>query len=69
MLEILNIPYLGSKIFGSALGMNKLVQKEIFQANGIDVAAGTVIRKSDVESVTAKDVLECLKDLGLKKLD
>ena len=64
MLEILNIPYLGSKIFGSALGMNKLVQKEIFQANGIDVAAGTVVHKSDIESVTAKDVLDMLEKSG-----
>ena len=27
-LEILGIPYLGSKILGSALGMNKVVQKK-----------------------------------------
>ena len=66
MLEILNIPYLGSKIFGSALGMNKLVQKEIFSANGIDVAPGIIINKSEVESLTVKDILLRLEKVGTK---
>lgn len=66
MLEILNIPYLGSKIFGSALGMNKLIQKEIFSANGIDVAPGIIINKSEVESLTVKEILLKLEKAGTK---
>ena len=72
MLEILNIPYLGSKIFGSALGMNKLVQKEIFSANGIDVAPGIIINKSELaqiangESLTVNDILLRLEKAGTK---
>ncbi len=72
MLEILNIPYLGSKIFGSALGMNKFVQKEIFRANGIDVAPGITVNKSEVDSLTeanslsTKDILLRLEKAGTK---
>ena len=34
-LEILDIPYLGSSVLGSALGMNKLVQKQILSDHGL----------------------------------
>lgn len=37
MLEILRIPYCGSKVFASALGMNKAVQKTVLRAAGIRV--------------------------------
>lgn len=42
-LEILSIPYLGSKVFGSAIGMDKIMQKKILSANGIDVAKGITV--------------------------
>ena len=34
-LEVLGIPYFGSKVFGSALGMDKIMQKEFLQMQGI----------------------------------
>jgi len=43
MLEMLKIPYLGSKILGSALGMNKAMQKDVLSANGINVPNGIII--------------------------
>lgn len=42
-LEILGIPYLGSKVFGSAIGMDKIIQKEILEAHGIDVPKGIAV--------------------------
>lgn len=36
-LEILGIPYLGSKVFASALRMDKIIQKSILRSYGIDV--------------------------------
>lgn len=36
-LEVLGIPYVGSKIFASALGMHKRMQKDFLQAAGIAV--------------------------------
>lgn len=38
MLEILNIPYLGSKILASSLGMDKIMQKKILHMANINVA-------------------------------
>lgn len=39
MLEVLNIPYCGSKVFASALGMDKLMQKYMLEAACIAVPA------------------------------
>lgn len=65
MLELLSIPYLGSKIFGSALGMNKLVQKDILKANNINVASGIVVRKTDVVSIKTQDIIQQLESVGV----
>jgi len=48
MLEILNIPYLGSKVFASALGMDKGVQKHILQAHNIAVPAYLMLSAQEV---------------------
>lgn len=48
MLEIVQIPYLGSGIFASALGMNKIMQKEILQAHGIATPAGIVVTPDQI---------------------
>jgi D-alanine-D-alanine ligase len=51
MLELLDIPYQGSGVLGSALSMNKLAAKEIYERNGIPVAPYAVVRRSEaVES-------------------
>ncbi len=42
MLEVLGIPYLGSKIFGSALSMDKIMQKKFLRMHGIATAADVV---------------------------
>lgn len=39
-LELLGIPYLGAKILGSALGMDKIRQKEILKLAGLSVPHG-----------------------------
>jgi D-alanine--D-alanine ligase len=52
MLEILNIPYSGSKVFGSAIGMDKIVQKEWLSNNGVLVAKGTSIKSKQIYSIS-----------------
>lgn len=37
LLELSGIPYVGSGVLGSALGMDKIAMKDIFRANGIPV--------------------------------
>jgi len=48
LLEVLQIPYLGSKIFASALGMHKGMQKKVLSAAGISVPAGVVVPANDI---------------------
>jgi UDP-N-acetylmuramate--alanine ligase len=56
MLEVLGIPYLGAKVFGSALGMNKAMHKQILKSRGIRVPHGIVIKKDEAESITADEL-------------
>lgn len=48
MLEVLQIPYLGSKVFGSALCMNKIVQKSIMKDCGITVPNDVVVTHTEI---------------------
>jgi D-alanine-D-alanine ligase len=38
LLELANIPYVGAGVLGSALGMDKIIQKQIYERAGIPVA-------------------------------
>lgn len=48
-LEILGIPYLGSGVLSSALGMDKHIQKDILRAAGIAVPKGILVSPSHIE--------------------
>ena len=37
MLEMMNVPYVGSGVIGSALGMDKIIQKQLFAKNNLPV--------------------------------
>jgi len=37
MLEMMNVPYVGSGVLGSALGMDKVLQKQVFSEYGLPV--------------------------------
>lgn len=50
LLEVLRIPYLGSKVFSSALGMDKIVQKEFLAASGIQVARGISVYPEQIKN-------------------
>ena len=47
LLEMANIPYVGSGVLASAVAMDKSFAKPIFAAHGIKVAAGFVARASE----------------------
>lgn len=49
LLEVLQIPYLGSKLFSSAVGMDKIMQKEILKSHGIATAKGVTITPYQLE--------------------
>ena len=47
VLEMMEIPYTGSGVLASALAMNKIFAKKIFQAAGLTVAPYRVMRRGD----------------------
>jgi D-alanine-D-alanine ligase len=58
LLEMAGIPYVGAGVLGSALGMDKGMQKLVFQAAGLPVAPHAVVHErewvEDAESVEAR---------------
>ena len=48
MLEMLQIPYLGAKILGSAIGMDKALMRTILQSHGILVPKGIVVSQNQI---------------------
>ena len=66
-LELLRIPYLGSKVLGSALGMDKIIQKEFLQIHGMHVPAGIVIMPEQIrnKSITTDDILNQLSQKNI----
>lgn len=63
MLEIIGIPYLGAKVLGSALGMNKTVQKDFLAGHGIDVPAGIALTASELAGATEQSLVDQLEQL------
>jgi D-alanine-D-alanine ligase len=49
-LELLGIPYLGSKVLASALGMNKKIQKTILRAHAIDVPRSIELDPNEIDN-------------------
>jgi D-alanine-D-alanine ligase len=53
LLEVMGIPYTGSGILASALGMNKTVSKQVFRSQGLLVGPYEVIYDGDAAKVGA----------------
>lgn len=48
LLESMGIPYTGSGVLASAMGMNKIVSKRIFEDHGLRTAKDCVLKAADV---------------------
>ena len=55
MLDLLNIPYQGSGVMGSAVAMNKLVSKQLYEKAGLPVPEYIAIKPED--PVNADDIV------------
>ncbi|MFZ3063981.1 MAG: D-alanine--D-alanine ligase [Nitrospirota bacterium] len=55
MLEIMGIPYTGSGIAASALGMNKIFSKKIFKFHKLPVGQYMILEKKDLKDWKGKD--------------
>lgn len=47
LLELLNVPYVGAGVLGSAVGMDKAVMKTLFAARGLPVGPYLVVLRRD----------------------
>ncbi len=60
-LELLGIPYTGSGVEASAIGMDKILTKKIFKQEGIPTPPWVEINPSNIK----KSIEKALKELGL----
>lgn len=51
VLEVLQIPYLGSKVFASAVGMDKLLQKQFLQQVGIETPQSICVKPHEISNI------------------
>jgi D-alanine--D-alanine ligase len=61
MLEVLGIPYLGSKTMASAVSMDKAFQKKILRHHGISVAPGIVVTAHALLTTSLEEILHELE--------
>jgi D-alanine-D-alanine ligase len=64
MLELAGIPYVGSGVLGSAVGMDKVVMKDVFRAAGLPVAPYVLVLRHRWEREPAAVQVEVEKVLG-----
>ncbi len=60
LFELANIPYVGSGVLGSSLGMDKDASKRLFQAAGIPVVPWRTVRKHEFKK-HSKEILDELE--------
>ena len=60
LLDLLDIPYQGSGVLGSAIALDKVASKHLYERSGIPVPPYIVIRKGD-----KIDPDDCIQRLGL----
>ncbi|MCX5922835.1 MAG: ATP-grasp domain-containing protein [Candidatus Dependentiae bacterium] len=59
--EVLGIPYLGSKVFSSALGMDKNMQRDFLAAAGVDIPKDIVVTAQQIEQFDKNAILSRLE--------
>lgn len=64
MLEMADVPYTGSGVAGSAVGMDKIIQKSVFKDNGIPVVKYLWFLKSEWQENKDKIMKEVERALG-----
>lgn len=63
-LEVLGIPYLGSKVFASALCMDKIAQKTVMRAHGFKVARDVILTSHEIKNWNSATVLAQMVQSG-----
>ncbi len=63
LLELANIPYIGAGVLGSAVGMDKIVQKQLYEQAGIPIARYLWFLSSQVASRLKTVISEIEREL------
>jgi D-alanine-D-alanine ligase len=63
LLELANIPYVGAGVLGSAVGMDKIVQKQLFESHGLLIPAYCHFHSSEWKEAPKKVVASIEKQL------
>jgi D-alanine-D-alanine ligase len=66
-LQYMGIPYTGSDVLGSALSMDKIRSKQVFQATGLSTAPFAIVEKESYQQAQAKSILNDLGDAVMVK--
>jgi D-alanine-D-alanine ligase len=64
LLELADVPYVGSGVLASALGMDKIAMKAIFRANGLPVVDCAVVRRGEWVASKPAVVERLSRDVG-----
>lgn len=64
LLDLANIPYVGSGVLGSSLGMDKISQKKIFLTAGIPTPKFAYITSSDFQRAPGRFLKRVQRDIG-----
>lgn len=64
LLELANLPYVGAGVLGSALGMDKILQKTVLRAHGLPVADFLPILRKEWEQDPEAVIKRILETLG-----
>lgn len=65
LLELTGVPYTGSGVMASAISMDKLRSKLLWQGAGLPVAPWVALTRGEFESGLNNDVVERIAELGL----
>jgi len=66
-LQYMNIPYTGSDVLGSALSMDKIRSKQVFQALDLPTAAFAIVDKAQYQAGDASNILQTLGNVVMVK--
>lgn len=66
IFELLQIPYLGPKVFASALSMNKIVQKKFLKKYGIIVPHHVHITPTELPFQTSQSLMQKLQNADIQ---
>jgi D-alanine--D-alanine ligase len=66
ILELFKIPYLGTKLFGSTIGINKILQNKYLKIHGIKFPKGFALDVAQVQAANHQTLQDCMCDAQIE---